>query len=114
MRLRVITRWQPRHSLRQAVRTAITNFCNAPALGCRGHYPAEARFNPAQLPPYLELEGLAVLPDESVPPGNIAVSTADVLSDGELAAERRRFGALVRAETRRVYYQTGVTSENQF
>ena len=99
MRHGVLTKPSAGLSLRQAIAQAIKNFNAAPHCGHAGHAPAEARFNPAELPPAREIEGLSILPDSRVRPGYIRVTTIDFLPAGfdaaELDRERRAFAAQV-------------------
>jgi len=109
MRRGLNSKWQPQHTLSQAVALAVRNFEFAPYLGRRGAIAAEVRFNPAQLPPQLEIGGLSVLPDSDVPTGFIRVSTIDELdwwneldaARAEAAGQVQSTAALARARADR-------------
>jgi hypothetical protein len=79
MRQGILYTYNHRQPLAQAIAPALLNFTNAPHLA--GHHPAEARFNPAQLPADLEVEGLSVLPDERVKVGYVRITTCDMFDD---------------------------------
>lgn len=79
MRTGILYKPTPGLTLSQAVQQAVTLFRHS--AHCNGLEPAEARFNPGDLPAGHELlnpGGLAVLPDPQVRLGHIRITTAEV------------------------------------
>ena len=71
----VLYRIRPGIPLAQALKLAVANFNNAPHAGKRGHLPAAARFNPGDCPADVQIDGLAVLPDDTVRLGHVRICT---------------------------------------
>lgn len=81
MRLGVLYKPKPGQPFHLAVRLAVQNFNNAAHCGLYGHYPTEIRLHPDELPAELQLDGLAIHPDDQVRPGFIRITTCDLLPD---------------------------------
>jgi len=62
---------------------------------CAGFAPAEARFNPVEMPKQRQIHGLEVVSDERVKPGHIRICTADLDDRQELAVDRAEFAGSV-------------------
>lgn len=74
----VLYRIRPGIALADVIRLATTNFNNAPHAGKRGHKPAAARFHPADCPADVQIDGLAILPDDTVRPGHVRICTVEM------------------------------------
>jgi hypothetical protein len=87
----VLYRLTPGWPLTAQLRVGKSNFARAAHAGLAGHLPVHARLHPNDLPgDILECENLLLLPDESVQPGYVRITTAS--ASDEFAAERDFLG----------------------
>lgn len=75
MRYGILFNNKKRRPLQVAIKMAVAQFNNQSHT--RDYYPAEARFNPANLPPEKEIQGLSILPDRRIPVNHIRICTHD-------------------------------------
>ncbi len=94
--LGVLYKPSPKLNLPDAVQQAITNFENAPHT--RDQFPAEARFNPQELPNKLEICGLTTVPDPDVRPGYIRITIHTLTPEAKRAYERANVALQVEAQ----------------
>jgi hypothetical protein len=73
-------------SLQDQVQQAVTNYSSA--THTKGTFPAEAHFNPEDLPDELEINGLTTIPDPDVRSGYIRITSHTLSTDAKQAYKR--------------------------